>query len=351
MSGRRSSGPGPRPDRTTARRVLLSGAAAAVALSALLRSLVPASRAADGPDRVRTDDGVELCTEVLGREDAPVTVVFAHGFASHAQEFRHQYEALGQRVRVVVFDQRGHGGSGWGSYRSATMDRLGQDLGEVIDQRTGEEPVVLVGHSMGGMAVISLAGQRPELFGHRITGVALLSTAAGHLPKMEMPDRMARYGVRTGLARAVAWSLWLLAPAIDRMAPFRRAGGRRWLQKQLFGDEEPSPETISTVQDTWVRTRQSVVSAFYPAMVGYNRTDSLDIFRRVPTVVLTGDRDRTIPWQRGEHLAETIGDSARFVRVPGAGHMVNLTHPRAVNDALAELLDRAETGTGPEEPS
>lgn len=346
MSGRPSSGTGPRAGRTTARWVLLSGAAAAVALRALLRSLVPAaSPAADGPARVRTDDGVELCTETLGREDAPVTVVFAHGFASEAREFRHQHEALGQRARVVVFDQRGHGRSGWGSYRSATMDRLGRDLGEVVDQRTGEEPVVLVGHSMGGMAIISLAGQRPELFGSRITGVALLSTAAGHLPKMEMPDRMARYGVRTGLARAVAWSLWLLAPAIDRMAPFRRAGGRHWLQKQLFGDEQPSPETLSTVQETWVRTPQSVVSAFYPAMVGYNRTESLGVLRRVPAVCLAGDRDRIIPWQRGEHLAETIGDSARFVRVPGAGHMVNLTHPGAVNDALAELLDRAGTGT------
>ncbi|MFI7744809.1 alpha/beta fold hydrolase [Kocuria rhizosphaericola] len=349
MSGRLSSGAGPR-DRTAASWVILSGAAVAT-LGAAVRFLVPASRPADGPAGVRTDDGVELWTEVLGRADGPVTVVFAHGFASHAQEFRYQCEALERRARVVVFDQRGHGRSGWGTYRSATIDRLGRDLGQVIDQQTGEGPIVLVGHSMGGMAVISLAGQRPEIFGGRITGVALLSTAAGHLPKMEMPDRVAHVAVRAGLAQAAAWSLWLLAPAIDRVAPFRRSWGRRWLLKQLFGDDRPSPEVFSAVQDTLTRTQQSVVSAFYPAMVAYNRTDSLSVFRRIPTLVLTGDRDRTIPWQRGQHLAETIGDGARFVSVPGAGHMVNLTHAQAVNDALAELLDRTETDAQPSSSS
>ncbi|WP_152683452.1 alpha/beta fold hydrolase [Kocuria sp. SM24M-10] len=345
MSGRLTSGTVPR-GRTTAPWVLLSGAAVA-ALSGAVRFLIPVSRTADGPAGVRTDDGVELWTETLGRADAPVTVVFAHGFASGAQEFRYQCQALERRARVVIFDQRGHGRSGWRTYRSASIGRLGQDLGEVIDQQAGEGPIVLVGHSMGGMAVISLAGQRPELFGGRITGVALLSTAAGHLPRMEMPDRVAHVAVRAGLAQAAAWSLWLLAPVIDRVAPFRRPWGRRWLLKQLFGDDPPSPEVFSGVQDTLARTQQSVVSAFYPAMVAYHRTDSLSVFRRIPTLVLTGDRDRTIPWQRGKFLAETIGDRTRFVSVPGAGHMVNLTHPQAVNDALAELLDRPETAPRP----
>lgn len=345
MRSRLSCGTGPR-DRTTAPWVLLSGAAVA-ALGGAVRFLLPVSRTAEGPAGVRTDDGVELWTETLGRADAPVTVVFAHGFASGAQEFRYQCQVLERRARVVVFDQRGHGRSGWGTYRSATIDRLGQDLGEVIDQQAGEGPLVLVGHSMGGMAVISLAGQRPELFGSRITGVALLCTAAGHLPKTEMPDPVAHVAVRAGLAQGAAWALWLFAPAIDRVAPFRRPWGRRWLLQQLFGDDRPSPEVFSAVQDTLARTQQSVVSAFYPAMVAYNRTGSLDVFRRIPTLVLTGDRDRTIPWQRGKFLAETIGDGTRFVSVPGAGHMVNLTHPQAVNDALAELLDRAESDARP----
>ncbi|MFI7744592.1 alpha/beta fold hydrolase [Kocuria rhizosphaericola] len=350
MNDRLRNGPGRRNGNSAAKSGRLMRMVAVAALAGALRSLVPMSPAEEGPGGVRTDDGIWLRTQILGRQDAPVTVVFSHGFASHAQEFRYQCEALGRRARLVLFDQRGHGDSGWGTYRSATMDQLGRDLGKVIDQQAGEGPVVLVGHSMGGMAVMSLAGQRPGLFGHRVVGVALLSTAAGHLTKMELPDGVARGAVRTGLATAAAWSLWLLAPAIDRVAPFRRPWGRRWLLKQLFGDDKPSPDTFRAVQETLVHTQQSMVSAFYPAMVAYNRTDSLDVFRRIPTLVLTGDDDRTVPQQRSKHLARSIGDNARIVTVPGAGHMVNLTHSRAVNDALTELLDQVETETRPGNP-
>lgn len=315
-----------------------------VAASVLIRGrrvLLPNRQAVENLAGVRAEDGIPLHTETHGLADASVTVVFAHGFASDAQEFRFQRQALERHARVVLFDQRGHGRSGWGSSRSATMDQLGRDLGKVIDQQASAGPILLVGHSMGGMAVLSLAGQRPGLFEQRVVGVGLLSTAAGHLTRMEMPDPLARVASRTGLAAVTAWSLWLLAPIIDRIAPFRRSWGRGWLLTKLFGEDRPSPEILSAVQKTWARTQQSVVSAFYPAMVAYNRSDSLGVLRRVPALVLAGDQDQVIPWRRGEHLARALGHSTRLVVVPGAGHMVNLTHPEIVNTALIALLDQA----------
>lgn len=326
----------------TAFAVLLGGAATAVALLGV-RLLLSADRSPEVSAGVRTDDGVDLYVEHLGREDAAVTVVLVHGFGSDARMYVRQCEALRTRVRLLLFDHRGHGRSTGGSYRSATMDRLGRDLGEVIDQQTGEGPILLVGHSMGGMAVLSLAGQRPELFGSRVVGVGLLSTAAGHLPQAELPDGAAHVAVRTGLARVAAWAVWFLAPVIDLVEPFRKPWGRRGLLKVMLGGDGAPHEAAALVEDTWVRTRHSAIAAFFPAMVGYNRTDSLDVLGRVPTLVLAGGDDRIIPWHRGRQLAEELGEGARFILVPGAGHMVNLTHPEPVNSALAELLDR--TGT------
>lgn len=322
--------------------LLASTAAAAVLVGA--RLLFSAGRGPEAPTGARTDDGVDLHIEQLGPEDAAVTVVLVHGFGSDAREYGHQCEALRTRARLLLFDHRGHGRSGWGTYRSATMERLGRDLGEVVDQQAGQGPIVLVGHSMGGMAVLSLAGQRPELFGSRVVGVGLLSTAAGHLTQAELPDGTARVAVRMGAARVLAWAVWFLAPAIDLVEPFHRPWGRRALLTVMLGQDGAPREAAALVQDTWVRTRHSVVAAFFPAMVGYNRTDSLGVLSRVPTLVLAGDDDRIIPWQRGRQLADEIGDGARFVVVPGAGHMVNLTHPEPVNSALAELLDRSGAG-------
>ncbi|MGV8546978.1 alpha/beta fold hydrolase, partial [Pseudomonas aeruginosa] len=77
---------------------------------------------------VRTDDGVRLHIEADGPADAPVTVVFAHGFAARSTMFDPQWSALRGRDRLVRYDQRGHGASGWAGVRSATVDRLGRDL-------------------------------------------------------------------------------------------------------------------------------------------------------------------------------------------------------------------------------
>lgn len=332
-----------RPQRDTTRWVGLIGAvsAAAVVVLARRRWARRLARVTQGVrPGVRTDDGVLLHTEPDGCLDAPVTVVFAHGFAARAQEYDAQREALGGRARLVLFDQRGHGQSGWGGHRSATIDRLGRDLGQVIDETTGSAPVVLVAHSMGGMAAIALADQRPELFGAKVVGVALLSTSAGHLARVALTPVAARVAVRSGIARGLLWGLWLVAPAVDALAPFRRRWGRRWLRRRLFGRGQPSCGAVSTMEDMWVHTPQSMAATFYPATVYYDKREAVRVFRAVPTLVLAGSDDATIPARRSEHIAREIGPKARLVLVPGAGHMVNLTHPDAVNAALLGLLDQ-----------
>lgn len=289
---------------------------------------------------VRASDGVLLHTEEGGTERCGTTIVLAHGFAASSQEFVFQREALGQRARVVLFDQRGHGWSGWGDHRSATIEQLGDDLGRVIDRQPDDTRIVLIAHSMGGMAALALASRRPELFGDRVRAVALLSTAGGRLPSMEVPRRIGRVAARSGTASFAAHLLWLFAPVIDRLRPFRKPWGRRWLLGRLFGGHEPPEGAADLMLKMWVRTPMSMVTAFYPALVRYNKTEGLAALHSVPVLVLSGVEDRAIPFERSRNLAEDIGPNARLVLVEGAGHMVNLTHPDVVNDALCELLDR-----------
>src|SRR3954452_9571158 len=134
-----------------------------------------------GSRTVRTDDGIDLHVEVDGDEDAPLTVVLSHGFTARLAEWEIPRAALGHRARLVLWDQRGHGRSSWTRLTAATIDRTGRDLGEVLDATTPTGPVVLAGHSMGGMSVLALARLRPELFGSRVVGVFLLATSAGGL--------------------------------------------------------------------------------------------------------------------------------------------------------------------------
>src|SRR4051812_48519564 len=169
-----------------------------------------------GARTLRTEDGVDLHVEVEENPDSPLTVVLAHGFTARLAEWQLQREALRPRARLVLFDQRGHGRSGWTDLTKATIDRTGRDLGEVLDATTPEGPVVLAGHSMGGMSVMALARQRPELFGSRVVGVFLLATSAGGLVESGLVGGAVKLVRRLGLLSLYLWVLQLLAPFIER---------------------------------------------------------------------------------------------------------------------------------------
>ncbi len=291
---------------------------------------------------VRTDDGVRLHVEVDGPSHPQVAVVLVHGIGADAGMFDPQWAVLRRTTRVVRYDQRGHGASGWAGPRSATVQRLARDLQQVVAAHAGELPVVVVGHSMGGMAVLTLAARRPDLFGDRITGVALLSTRAAPLPGTgagtTAPGRL-----WLALSRATAWLLWTVAPVMEAARPFRSRPVRWALRRQLFADDPPAGAVHAMVR-RWADVPLAVPAALLTSLVGYDQRPAVAALRGVPVLVLAGTDDATIPADSARRIADGIGDQADLVLVEGAGHMVGTSHPAEVNDALARLLTRAAHG-------
>src|SRR3954454_8493841 len=302
-----------------------------------------------GSRTVRTDDGVDLHVEVDENDDAGLTVVLAHGFTARLAEWHLQREALRPRARLVLFDQRGHGRSGWTHLTEATIDRTGRDLGEVLDATTPEGPVVLAGHSMGGMSIMALARQRPELFGTRVVGVFLLATSAGGLVESGLLGHALKLVRTLGLLPLYLVLLRLWAPVLER---FRRRGtlaGRWFTRRYLFGRHDADPARVRLVQDLLEETPYPVVMAFYATFLDHDETAALPVLARVPVTVVAAAEDRLTPAAHGRRMAELIGDAAELVVVPGAGHSVNLTRTDLVDQAFLGLLDRVEaasTGLG-----
>src|SRR3954469_24713236 len=304
----------------------------------------PAGPPPPGSRTVRTDDGVDLHVEVDGDEDAPLTVVLSHGFTARLAEWEIQRAALRHRARLVLWDQRGHGRSSWTRLTAATIDRTGRDLGEVLDATTPTGPVVLAGHSMGGMSVMALARQRPELFGSRVVGVFLLATSAGGLVETGILGLALKLIRKLGLLPLYLWFLQLVAPLAER---FRRRGtviGRRVTRRLLFGRDDAHPHDVRLVQDPLAETPGPVTMAFYATFLDHDETAALEVLRRVPVTVVAATHDRLTPAAHGRRIAETIGEGAELIVVPGAGHSVNLTRTQIVDDALNALMDRVEAG-------
>ena len=137
-----------------------------------------------------------------GRPTRRVTVVLVHGFCLNRDGFLFQRRALidtfGDDVRVLSFDQRSHGRSGRSDQEHATIDCLGKDLHQLLNVRVPDGPIVLVGHSMGGMTIMALADAHPELFGPDgpVAGVILMSTTTGKLGTVTLgfPAVLAKIG-------------------------------------------------------------------------------------------------------------------------------------------------------------
>jgi pimeloyl-ACP methyl ester carboxylesterase len=295
-----------------------------------------------GSRTVTTDDGVPLHVEVDGDLEAPLTVVFSHGFTARLVEWELQRAAIRDRARLVFWDQRGHGRSGWTKLTSATIDRTGRDLGEVLDATTPSGPVVLVGHSMGGMSIMALARQRPELFGTRVVGAFLLATSAGGLVETGLLARLIGLVRRLGLLPLYLRALQGVAPFLER---FRRRGtalGRRVTRRLLFGLDDADPPSVTMVQGLLEETPFPIAMAFYATFLEHDESAALDVLRRVPVTVVAATHDRLTPVDHGRHIAEVLGEGAELVVVPGAGHSVNLTRTEVVDEALNRLLDRVE---------
>jgi pimeloyl-ACP methyl ester carboxylesterase len=293
-----------------------------------------------GSRTVVTDDGVNLHVEVDGDECAPITVVFAHGFTARLVEWDLQRAALRDRARLVFFDQRGHGRSAWTPLPEATIDRTGRDLGQVLDATTPTGPVVLAGHSMGGMSVMALARQRPELFGDRVVGVFLLATSAGGLVETGVLGLAVKVIRKLRLLPVYLRFLQLIAPLLERLRRRGTALGRRVTRRLLFGADDADLANVRLVQNLLEETPYPVAMAFYATFLDHDETGSLEVLRRVPVTVVTATHDRLTPAAHGRRIAEAIGENAELVVVPGAGHSVNFTRTDVVDRALLDLLDR-----------
>ncbi len=320
--------------------------------------LGPAAHPADRTARVAADDGVLLSVDEIGPTDAPLTIVFVHGYTLSMASWAFQRRTLASELatanghrpdaRLVFYDQRGHGTSGRGAASNSTMEQLGNDLAAVLAARVPRGPIVLIGHSMGGMTVMALAAVRPELFGDRIVGAALMSTSSGNLADLDfgLPDLLTR--VRAAVLPVAAWTMRrrpLLAERTRRLAADLVSAVTRSLS--FASDVDPA---LARYVDAMIAgTPVDVIAEFYPAIAGLDHTAALSPLRRVPTLVLTGDGDKLIPQEHSDTLVELLrkegGEHVEYVVVPEAGHMVPLEKPDEVTRAIVRLIRRAAAGT------
>nr|EIF91955.1 lipase [Streptomyces tsukubensis NRRL18488] len=221
-----------------------------------------------------------------------------------------------------------------------SIDQLGRDLKAVLDAAAPEGPVVLVGHSMGGMTVMALGEQYPEYVRERVAGVAFIGTSSGRLGEVD-------YGLPVAGVAAVRRVLPGVLRALGSQAELVERGRRATadlfaglIKRYSFSSRDVDPAIVRFAERMIESTPIDVVAEFYPAFDEHDKAERLGVFEELPVLVLAGDRDLVTPSAHSEVIADRLPE-AELVIVPDAGHLVMLEHPEAVTDRLADLLARA----------
>ncbi|GAB3915137.1 lipase [Microlunatus endophyticus] len=306
---------------------------------------------------VETIDGVKLHVEVDepdDQEDADgsrPTLVFLHGYALSLDCWYFQRRDLRGKYRMIFYDHRSHGRSGRSSASLSRISQLGADLTQILREVAGPGPVILIGHSMGGMTVMELARQHPEWFGATgpidgvgpIIGVGLVCTSSDDLldrhPVRGLPGRL--------LARAAVPAMAALNRIPTVVEQTRQAGSDlAWLLTGLMTFPSPVPPAyVKFVGEMLAQTPLDVIADFYPAFADLDESEALRVINQLPTAVVGAKQDLVTPFRHTELMIEELPNADVLILDP-CGHMAMIEYHERVTRVLANLVTRATGGDG-----
>ncbi|WP_210440778.1 alpha/beta fold hydrolase [Nocardioides xinjiangensis] len=299
------------------------------------------------PRVVVADDAVDLHVEIdepddfggPAATDDDLTVVFVHGYSLNLDSWHFQRAAYRGQVRTVFYDQRSHGRSARSAEENCTLAQLAHDLRRVIEH-TVPGRCVVVGHSMGGMSVISLAEQHPDLFGDKVVGAALISTTAGGLDPGRVLFPMLPLGLGGRFMGRAVRTLDRGHRIVDLARVWGRAVADVVTDRYAFGDDVPASQ-VEFVYSMLNATPFAVVADFYPAFATLDHFEHLEPFGRVPTAIVCGTEDKVTPIGHSRKLHSRIAGSS-LLECEGAGHMVILEQHKQVTAELDDLISLAQ---------
>jgi alpha-beta hydrolase superfamily lysophospholipase len=260
-------------------------------------------------------DGSSLLLRHFPVDEPRASMLIVHGVSEHSGRWTHVAEFFAGRGHdVYCFDHRGHGGSGGPQMHIDRFDQFVDDLGVVVARVRGDRPLVMFGHSLGGLIAAAYAeSDRPE------PDLLVLSAPA--------------------LGASIPKPLVAVGRLLDRIAPRTRipapVDGSQLSRDPAVGEDFRNDPLVHLA--TTARFGAAVLDAMDDVVAG------VDLIT-VPTLVVHGGDDRLVPTEVSEPLG-TVDGIERTV-FPGLRHeMHNEPEAAEVLGFVAEWIeDRLSSG-------
>jgi pimeloyl-ACP methyl ester carboxylesterase len=281
-------------------------------------------------------DGTRLHVEDFGSGPC---LVFSHGFSLTQDAWHYQRRDLPASFRCVFFDQRGHGRSGQPRHDDYSLQAFAEDLRAVIDW-TGESRVVVVAHSLAGMAALRFAASFPEEMGQRLAGLVLVDTTYADALR-GMTASLTSRGAAQIQRAAITAGFRFIGQDPARANQLRRRGSDfGYLGTRLFGfGSNPSPSQVAFTDRMLAGTDVEVWAKVFPSLINFDLSEVLERLA-LPTLIVCGDKDRLTPPTQARHMASKIPES-RLVILEDAGHMAFLEEHEVLDAEIADFARQA----------
>ncbi|MHA2789439.1 alpha/beta fold hydrolase [Corynebacterium sp. S7] len=279
------------------------------------------------------NNGVGVHYYEVGPANAPVTVVYVHGFTLAAEAYFQQVDALREaNVRQVLLDLRGHGQTGAVRPEQCSVDLAADDVWAVMEDRKVTGPVIVVGHSLGGLVGLSLIRRYAQRF--ELAGLIMINSSVEELSDQGIPQILA-----TPAAEAVYNAVEASAAEADR---FREevtkilAPGLAVAVFQRDTDMGLVDFHAAMIHETPLET----FVGFFDDLQEHEEISAGPYLRGVPGYILVGAKDEVTPLEQADRLNE-IWPEAYLQVIPNAGHMLPIETPEVVTAAIQRLIKRA----------
>ncbi|MCW3055533.1 MAG: alpha/beta hydrolase fold protein [Chthonomonadales bacterium] len=280
--------------------------------------------------RLTRPDGTILHIEEAGPDDAP-TLLLTHGWGLSSAVWRDMKQHLAGRYRLVMWDLPGLGRSTGPKRADYSLEKMAGDL-EAVVAFCGPGPIVLLGHSIGGMITLTLCRLSPHLLGTRVSGLVLADTTYTN------PVRTARFHavlriLQKPILEPLLFLQILLTPLVWVLNWLSYLNGTVHLLTHLtqFGGKETS-EQLDFVCRYSLRDSPAVIARGMFGMFRYDATEVLPTIS-VPVLVINGDRDQLTLPEAGETIRATVPRGER-AEVRPAGHLAFMEKNEEVDAAV-----------------
>ncbi|BFH69250.1 alpha/beta hydrolase [Paenibacillus dendritiformis] len=267
------------------------------------------------------------------REGSGRPVVLLHGGILSLHDYDAVVPLLRGRYDVIALDRPGYGYSQREPGVAMTPARQSEWLHQVLTALRAEKPII-VGHSWSGLMTLAYALNHPG----EAAGIVLLAPAAygGKAYPAGRLDALLYRGIRSLVIGDILMR-GLLMPLSRPLAALSAKGA--------FAPAPVPAAYMERAYDLWCRPSQ--IRANREDVFSFSQTAE-DLSSRypaltVPTVIAVGDKEPYRPELQSLRLHRDIPHSA-LLTVRGAHHMLPVTHPEAVAEALALLEERIDIG-------